>query len=104
MGNILSMIIRGIELAVAGPPPKIFKLDIDCFNEIFEYLSMEDVHSVGKTCKTMQQVAGEYFRQNCSAAKNICKNDGFYTRHSREESFFDEYFYTTFFNEFKSCI
>ena len=50
------------EMACAGCSseeyrPKIFKLNIDCFDEIFEYLSLKDLHSLGQTYRTMQQVA-----------------------------------------------
>lgn len=54
-----------------GIGPKIFKLNIDCFDEIFEYLSLRDLHSFGKTCKTMLKVTGEYFKRNYSAAKLV---------------------------------
>lgn len=69
---------------VAGPShdqsqPKIYKLNIDCFDEIFEYLSLHDLHSVGKTCKTMQKVAGEYFAQNFSTAATRFENYGPHT-------------------------
>lgn len=42
----------------------IFKLDIDCFEESFDYLPFEDLLNVGKTCKRLQQVAGYCFQQN----------------------------------------
>lgn len=74
------------ENSIAGPSnepipsmPKIFKLDIDCFDEIFEYLSLRDLHSFGQTCKTMQKVAGEYFKRNYSAAETYVKGDGIET-------------------------
>lgn len=59
--------------------PKIFKLDIDCFDEIFEYLSLKDLDSFGKTCKTMQQVTGEYFKRNFKLAEKFTNDDGIYT-------------------------
>lgn len=58
---------------------KIFKLDIDCFDEVFEYLSLKDLHSVGQTCKFMQQVAGQYFRRNYIKAEKFTNDDGIYT-------------------------
>lgn len=48
----------------ARPTAAIFKLNIDCFEEIFDYLSFEDLVSVGKTCERLQQVAGYCFQQN----------------------------------------
>lgn len=59
--------------------PDIFRLTIDCFDEIFEYLSLADVYSVGQTCKRLQKVAGTYYKHNFPAAvkclaqrKEIC--------------------------------
>ncbi|XP_055303130.1 uncharacterized protein LOC129568837 isoform X1 [Sitodiplosis mosellana] len=54
-------------------------LTIHCFDEIFEYLSLKDLHSIGRTCKTMQQVAGQYFKQNYSSTKIGCNQNGIYT-------------------------
>lgn len=42
----------------------IFKLNRDCLHKIFDYLSFYDIHSIGKTCKPMQLIAGEYFQAN----------------------------------------
>ncbi|XP_055303149.1 uncharacterized protein LOC129568846 isoform X1 [Sitodiplosis mosellana] len=97
------------DMADAGPsnadsPPKIFKLTIDCFDEIFEYLSMKDLHSLGQTCKTMQKVAGVYFKQNFSAAEKFCHPDGIYTVHSSRDNVINERIPTLGFNEFMPCI
>lgn len=59
-------------------PPEIFKLDIDCFNEIFEWLSLRDLIAVGNTCTRLQQIAGNFFRQNFSAKSARGENDGIY--------------------------
>lgn len=58
--------------------PRIFKLNIDCFDEIFDYLSTEDLLGIGQTCKMMQQVVGEYFKKNYTAASMFGGNDGIY--------------------------
>lgn len=42
----------------------ILKLDIDCFEELFEYLPLEDLVRIGKTCKRLQRVAGYFYQQN----------------------------------------
>lgn len=42
----------------------IFKLDIDCYEELFEYLSLGDLISVGKTCKFLQRIAGYILQLN----------------------------------------
>lgn len=46
----------------------IFKLDIDCFEESFDYLPFKDLVNVGETCKRLQRVAGYCYQQNYSAA------------------------------------
>lgn len=45
----------------------IFKLNVDCCEEIIELLSLRDLYSLGQTCKPMRKVAGEYFKENYSA-------------------------------------
>lgn len=45
---------------------EMFKLNIDCFDETFDYLPLEDLTSVGGACKRLHQVAGYCFRMNYS--------------------------------------
>ncbi|XP_031639424.1 uncharacterized protein LOC116351463 isoform X1 [Contarinia nasturtii] len=83
---------NGIFTAGSGPsnvesPPKIFKLSIDCFDEIFEYLNLKDLHSFGQTCKRMNKVTGEYFKQNYSALQIISGRDGIHTDFSNNDVF-----------------
>lgn len=71
-------------MAVAGPSnlnstPAIFNLTIDCFDEIFDYLSLQDLSSFGQTCKSMQKVSGEYFKRNYFANEYCHRRvDGIY--------------------------
>ncbi|XP_031632434.1 uncharacterized protein LOC116346492 [Contarinia nasturtii] len=97
--------------AVAGPssdesPPKIFNLTIDCFDEIFEYLNVKDLYSFGQTCKRMNKVAGEYFKQNYSSAEKFCKHDEIYTYivFSVKDSVVNERIQISGFNKFMPCI
>lgn len=66
------------DISAADTQPSIFQLTIDCFDEIFEYLSLDDLYSVGQTCKRLQKIAGVYFKQNfpaaakCMPSKEIC--------------------------------
>lgn len=46
------------------PAAAIFKLNVNCLNDIFDYLSLHDIQSIGQTCKLLQQAAGEYFQAN----------------------------------------
>ncbi|XP_031633806.1 uncharacterized protein LOC116347373 [Contarinia nasturtii] len=85
-------------------PPKIFNLTIDCFDEIFEYLNMKDLHSFGQTCKRMNKVAGEYFKQNHSSAEKFCAKDGIHTVYSDKDGVINERIQTSGFNNFMPCI
>ena len=58
--------------AVASP---ILKLDIDCFHEIFDYLSLDDLISIGHACKRLQGIAGCFVRQNFVAKRKTCVNN-----------------------------
>lgn len=59
----------------------IFKLNVDCCEKIFEWLSIEDLHSMGQTCKRMKQIAGKFFRAEYPSAKITSNRDGiYYTR------------------------
>lgn len=60
-------------------PSQIFKLDLDCFDEIFEYLSLIDLHSLAQTCTALQQMTGKYFRRNYIGAEKFTNDDGIYT-------------------------
>lgn len=44
--------------------PPALKLIVDCWEEIFEYLSFKDIHlSFSGTCKAMHKLAGHYFNE-----------------------------------------
>lgn len=60
------------------PPPLIFVLTVDSFDEIFGWLSLEDVYAFGQTCKRLQQIAGQYFYRNYSSISVGCANNGIY--------------------------
>lgn len=42
----------------------IFKLNDFCFEELFDYLSLRDLHSLGQTCSHLYQLTAVYFQQN----------------------------------------
>lgn len=48
-------------VANGEPQPAVFKLDADCWDEVFDFLSLVDVTSFGQTCKAFERVAGKYF-------------------------------------------
>lgn len=66
---------------------EILKLDVDCCEEIFEWLSIADLYSFGQTCKRMHRIAGMYFRQNYTNAYIYAKSDGIFCGLTRVTSF-----------------
>ncbi|XP_055301582.1 uncharacterized protein LOC129568074 isoform X1 [Sitodiplosis mosellana] len=62
---------------------KIFKLNIDCFDELFEWLSRDDLDTLGQTCKLMQSIVGEFFQQNFPAIEVRAEEDGLYVNDTR---------------------
>lgn len=57
---------------------KVFKLNIDCFDEVFGYLSMRDLVCLGQTCSRMQKIVRNYFEENLSAFDLHAKHNGLY--------------------------
>lgn len=82
----------------------IFKLNIDCLDRIFDYLSVKDLHSFGQTCKAIQQAAGEYFKLNHHAAPKFTENDGIYTEYSDNCGVINQRTPTSGFNRFITYI
>lgn len=44
-------------------PPPYLKLIADCWENIFDYLPLKDIISIGQTCVRMQQMTGYYLRE-----------------------------------------
>ncbi|XP_055304289.1 uncharacterized protein LOC129569475 [Sitodiplosis mosellana] len=59
--NELSAALNAINLGTKVVPP-IFNLWIDCLEEIFDWLSINDIHSFGQTCTKFYQIVGVYFK------------------------------------------
>lgn len=45
-------------------PPQIFKLNVDCFEHLFEWLSLNELLVFRQTCKRMKQVVDYYIKLN----------------------------------------
>ncbi|XP_055299122.1 uncharacterized protein LOC129566853 isoform X1 [Sitodiplosis mosellana] len=80
------------QLPVAAPVAQenrsgIFKLDVDCCEEIFEWLSIKDLYSFGQTCKRMNRIAGMYFRQNYPMAEITNRPNGIHHNSTRLHGF-----------------
>lgn len=64
----------------------ILKLDVDCCEEIFEYLSVNDLQSLGQTCRAMQRVAGQYFQRSFASSRKTINKCGIYMPYNSEKS------------------
>lgn len=51
---------------------KIFKLNIDHLEEVFDYLTLCDLFEVGNTCKLSQQVVSYIYKQYFPRHLRIC--------------------------------
>lgn len=71
--------MKAASTAVAAPITRqnseIFKLDIDCYEEAFDYMPFRDLVSIGKTCKYFRKVAGDILKQTYSTIAIDCEND-----------------------------
>lgn len=45
-------------------PPPIFKLHVIAWDDVLDYLSFDDLISIGNTCKRLNRLAGLYFQEN----------------------------------------
>ncbi|XP_055303248.1 uncharacterized protein LOC129568933 [Sitodiplosis mosellana] len=55
---------------------EIFKLKIDHFEELFDWLSLNDLVALSRTCKRMQRIVGYYIKTTYAAIKFNCTSDG----------------------------
>lgn len=60
-GNVPDDVVPAVEQTA-----DILRLNIDCFEEAFDYLMMHDLMSIVKTCKRLNQVVRYIFSQNYS--------------------------------------
>lgn len=51
-------------LSIDETSPELFVLNIDCLEEIFEWLSLADLLSLRQTCKQLRQVVNYYIKAN----------------------------------------
>ncbi|XP_055326436.1 uncharacterized protein LOC129580230, partial [Sitodiplosis mosellana] len=69
-------------------PPAIFKLNAICCDDLFEWLSLKDLHSLGQTCKRMQRLTGVYFQENYKETRLFCENRNIYHNKIMMNEFF----------------
>lgn len=60
--------------AVKYPP--LFHRDIVCFHEVFEWLSVQDIHSIGQTCNRLKSIANSFFKDYLPAVDLVACPDG----------------------------
>lgn len=78
----------------------ISKLNPDCLDEIFDYLTMDDLYSFGRTCKLMQKIAGNYFKLNYLAATTYSTDREMFTVYSDKDGIIRHHIETSTFMPF----
>lgn len=48
----------------SSPSPQMFKLNVDCFEHLFDWLSLDQLLVFRRTCKRMKQVVDYYIKLN----------------------------------------
>lgn len=66
------------------PQPAIFKLNVDCFVKIFDYLSIVELLNMAQTCKLMQNVAGFIFQLHYPFAVGVVDDGNLFLRNHDE--------------------
>lgn len=59
--------------------PAIFKLNVDCLHEVFEWLDLCEIISVAGTCKRLYHAAGAFFRWNYVSKEITMLHGSIYT-------------------------
>lgn len=49
---------------VGQPNLKFIKVNVDCWEHIFDLLSLRDILAMSETCQRMRQICGNYYREN----------------------------------------
>lgn len=97
-----------MDQAAAGPTeafkgkaemPALFKLNIDCFANIFDYLSLIDLANLASTCKLLLNVAGHIFQLHYPFANVIIDDGGMHLENHNEMKQ-----YINIFSEYIQCI
>lgn len=58
--------------------PAILALNVDCFYEIFDWLSLKDLIAIANTCIRIQKMAGDFFQLNYITKSARVENDGIF--------------------------
>lgn len=72
-------LVHQLELALVLHTPSsspFLGLDVDCCEEIFDYISLKDLVSIGQTCKRMQRIFEYCLQQNHSNLRLVCGISG----------------------------
>lgn len=73
---MVSVIARVLCLPNTPPQAEIFKLKMDHFEEIFDYLSLHDLVVLSQTGKRMRRIVGYYVKTNYAASEFHHLRDG----------------------------
>lgn len=69
--------------------PAIFKLNINCLHEIFEWITLNDLISIAGTCKLLHHAAGDFFHRNYLSREITIHNGSIFIPHREINIFID---------------
>lgn len=78
-GIDLNVIQAAVGVQTEESPAFILKLNAICCDDLFDWLSLKDLHSLGQTCKRMHRLTGLYFQENFKQTI-ICGDQSIYHR------------------------
>lgn len=64
--------------------PAYLKLIYDCWEHIFDYLSVNDILQIGSTCKHMEHASDQYLQQHCPNLSFYVSKNKIYGGHNKE--------------------
>lgn len=80
MGVIISQLESSLAFVgcVRPQPPYFLRISVDCWENIFDYLSLRDILAMTKTCRRMQDIGGYYFMKNFASIQCEISNEKIY--------------------------
>lgn len=64
--------------AESNQSSQFYKVNVDCWENILDFLGLEDIVAMSKTCKRMRQVCGYYFHEHFAETRCMLTHDTLY--------------------------
>lgn len=83
------------------PLPDIYRLNIDCFHEIFECLTICDLLNIGQTSTRLQKIAGDFYRSHYVSKRVNAEKGGLTIDYGRSIDIFSAYIRKVFISGYR---